>query len=295
MKKRGQIELSVYTVFSIAIGAFLFLFFINVGLRFGTFDGMEKEYTIKDTSLLLTAMHSLQGNAMVDMHYPVHDQEIKYNSTRVVISNYLSDVAGGIYSYRTAGRPNQSQQILEGPDYFEISSYSGKVNINQEGGLDLLSCPKDFSSSVDIDDVALLHMDEGNERDFTENIANTLGRFLGTPDRLKRSFYDEFLHVNLTLAFAEEGNGDNFYAYVNHGDDRAREIACNMINNIAAESRLDVDDFKVYSIDPHFTKMRGKEIPDDMILLELGSIDQGIDSSAVTLSRRIEEVLRSYE
>ena len=298
MSKRADVELPLYTTMSIIMGIFLFVFFINLGYRFGDDEERHQEYIIKDTALLMNALHVIPGNVVVDMHYLVYDKELRQNSTFFSIIDPGTESMEGFYRFRYAGMRGKAESIVEKPEFFEVSSYSGSVGINQEGDLDMLRCKADVRHEFDPEDIQFLHVadDVNFARDLIENIAWQTWDDQSTRQARTGQFSsDNFLRgIPLSMAFSAGDVSERYYAYVHHGNSLAHEIACKIINGIVLTSSVDADDFRVYAIDPSFHKIKGEKIPENMIFFELGSKRGGIDDKMQLISNRVVEVMRSY-
>lgn len=278
------------------MGIFLFVYFINVGHRFGDDDERHNEYMIKDTALLLNALHAIPANAIIDMHYSVYEKNLKHNTTFFSIMDPGSEAMEGFYRYRYAGTNLTEDYVLERPEYFEVSAYSNDVGINREGELDMLNCHSDPRLSFATDNVQYLFSDDDN--DFAQQVVSIISGELLTEadrDRLTGTLSDsEFYNVDMTMILSAGESDNDHYAYVHHSNPLTREVACRILNELKGVDRLDVEDINVFSIDPELHQVNDRTIPENAIFFELGSLEGGVDEHTQTISNRIIEVLRSY-
>ena len=297
MWKRASIELSLYTVASILMGAFLFVFFINIGYRFGHHEERHQEYIIKDGSLLLNALHTISGNAIVEMHYLVYNRFIRHNKTHFSVYDPDVEQISTFYRFRYAGENKSKDYILQNPDYLEATKFSKEVSLNNEGNLDMLNCVSHPNNYFNIRNIQFLYLED--DVDFSLSLINSITSRIFHTDGDRQRMTGRFdssidLGVDLSVVFTH-GNSNNFYAFVPHSNKLAREIACNFLNELMKVNRLEVNRINVFSIEPDFQDVKGKKIFDNMIFFELGSLDNGVDENIQTIANRFVDVLMTYE
>ncbi len=295
MRKKAAVELSLYTMFSVVMGVFLFVFFINVGYRFGDDEQRHQEYMIKDAALLLDALQAIPANSIVELHYSVRDRNVGHNRTHFSIIDPSLDEMEGFYRYRRAGLNDSRNILLERPEYLEISAFSHRAKANQEGNFDMLSCQRDPRHEVDAGNIQFMHADD--ENDFSRNLMETVARnVLDSSDvgRLTGRLEGDVFNVDLAMAFSPGNDARAFYAYVHHSNTLTREVACRVLNELIKVNRLDVKDVRVFSVDPRLNPVDGVMLEENMILFKLGSLGD-VEQHRVTIANRITDVLRSYD
>ncbi len=297
MNKKAD-TLLFYGVWSLGIGAMLLIFFVNVGTLFGEDETRHLDYALKDMSLTINALSSMPGNSIVDLNRNIYTRNLKMNSTTIELHGD-EDITSGLLRYRTAGPPGMEDIYLERPEYLELTSGPHGISLNEDHDLDLINCHT-TSDHDPISSMRIIHDDEEEVEDFASRLSDTIHDFLerniDMSPRQPLSSHDRFgLDMEMFISSYSSRSSNDFVAYVHHKNPQAREIACNIVNNIALHPAIDTDSISVFSIDPIFDDAYGVEIQENTVLFKLGSTMNDMESHVVRLRNIFDDVIGEFQ
>lgn len=237
MQKKGDIL--TYGIFSLLIGAVLFLMLSRIGLLFGDSSERNDEYIIKDTAVLLDQLHALPGNSIIHTNYPVYDKIIEISNERVSIYPDSGDILKGQYTYRTIGYADEKPLKLEQQDSFDIMKDT-KIKVNGDFKITSQPCQKHLEK------IHSIQLISGMNAQSLANSVHDLLSPIATLYAVKTSeqYTNAPLHVDLALVFSKQAVPE-ITIYAQYKNATVQGIACELSNALSQKnlkSRFLVED-----------------------------------------------------
>lgn len=129
MKKRGQLPLKASIELIVAI--VVFLLFIHVGKVWGNGEVFQKLRAAEETSLLINAMYTSDGNSYITYPVNVSKFNFKFLPNTVIVSKQNPDPTQGVYHFVKVGNPKFNTE-LENPQKMILARLAGNIEILED-------------------------------------------------------------------------------------------------------------------------------------------------------------------
>jgi hypothetical protein len=230
MGKKGN--LLTWGVFSLLMGAVLFLMLSRVGLLFGDSTQRHDEYIVKDTAILATMLHGLPGNVLIHTNYPVYDKIIEISNERVSIYPPEDEALKGQYTYRTIGYDGAESIILEQQESLDIAKDT-YLRVNVEPNLNAQECQTPIGDISNIQFIA-----DENGLQLAQSMHALLTPIVDTFSVKSLSTYlSNPLEVDLSLIVKKEER-DSIKVYTTYTNTTIQGIACRLSNEFSRSSEI---------------------------------------------------------